>query len=69
MGSDGGQVVSVLDFYSVDPISNPAEVYSFNSVIGFKRTKINEKRSGLAHFFSLKSSLSYHLFLNREQYF
>ena len=28
MGSDGGQVVSVLDFYSVDPISNPGEANS-----------------------------------------
>ena len=29
MGRGGGQVVSVLDFYSVDPSSNPADVYSF----------------------------------------
>ena len=29
MGRGGGQVVSVLDFYSNDPSSNPAEAYSF----------------------------------------
>ena len=28
LGSGGGQVVSVLAFYSDDPSSNPAEVYS-----------------------------------------
>ena len=29
MGRGGGQVVSVLAFYSDDPSSNPADVYSF----------------------------------------
>ena len=29
MGRGGGQVVSVLAFYSIDPSSNPADVYSF----------------------------------------
>ena len=29
MGRGGGQVVSVLAFYSEDPSSNPAEVYSY----------------------------------------
>ena len=43
MGRDGGQVVSVLAFYSDDPSSNPAEVYSFYSVNCSKRTKIIEK--------------------------
>ena len=28
-GRDGGQVVSVLSFYSDDPSTNPAEAYSF----------------------------------------
>ena len=28
-GSCGGQVVSVLAFYSDDPCSNPADAYSF----------------------------------------
>ena len=49
VGSGGGQVVTVLAFYSVDLSSNPAEVYSFNSVNCLKRTKINKKRPGLAH--------------------
>ena len=30
MGRGGGQVVSVLAFYSDDPSSNPAEVYNFS---------------------------------------
>ena len=30
-GGGGGEGVSVLAFYSVDPSSNPAEVYSFVS--------------------------------------
>ena len=42
-GSDGGQVVSVRAFYSVDLSSIPAKVYSFNSVNCLKRTKINKK--------------------------
>ena len=45
-GSGGGQVVSVLAFYSDDPSLNPAEVYSFYSVNCLKRTKINEKEAG-----------------------
>ena len=32
MGRGGGQVVSVLAFYSDDPSSNPAEACSFHSV-------------------------------------
>ena len=51
MGSGSSQVVSMLAFYSVDPSSNPAEVYSFNSVNCLKTTKINKKRPGLAHFY------------------
>ena len=30
LGRGGGQVVSVLAFYSNDPSSNPAEAYSFS---------------------------------------
>ena len=50
LGSGGGQMVSVLALYSVDPSSNPAEVNSFNSLNCLKCTKINKKRPGLAHF-------------------
>ena len=42
--SGGGQVVSVLAFYSNDPSSNPAEVYNFSVKLLLKRTKINKKR-------------------------
>ena len=50
LGSGDGQVVSMLAFFSVDPSSNPGEVYSFSSVNYLKRTKINKKRTGMAHF-------------------
>ena len=50
MGRGGGQVVSVLAFYSDNPSSNPAEVYNFSVILLLKRTKINKKRPGLANF-------------------
>ena len=43
-------MVSVLAFYSDDPSSIPAEVYNFSVKLLLKRTKINKKRPGLAHF-------------------
>ena len=48
-GSGVGQVVSVL---ADDPSSNPAEVYNFSVKLYLKRTKINKKRPGLAHFYN-----------------
>ena len=51
MGRGGGQVVSVLAFYSDDPSSHPTEALSFSIILCLKRTKINKKRPGLAHFF------------------
>ena len=54
LGHGGGQVVSVLAFYSEDSSSNPAEVYNFSVKLLLKRTKINKKRPGLAHFFKKK---------------
>ena len=48
-------MVSVLAFYSDDPSSNPAEVYNFSVKLLLKRTKINKKRPGLAHFFKKKT--------------
>ena len=41
LGSGGGQVVSVLAFYSDDPSSNPAEIYNFSVKLSLKRTSIN----------------------------
>ena len=49
VGSGGGQVVSVLAFYSDDPSSKAAEVYIFYSVNCLKRTEINKTRLGMAH--------------------
>ena len=43
MSRGGGQVVSMLVFFSNDPSSNPAEVYSFSVILCLKRTKINKK--------------------------
>ena len=51
-GSGGGQVVSVLAFYFVDPSSNPAEIYSFNPVNCLKRTKINKIEAVVGTFFT-----------------
>ena len=45
-GRGSGQVVSVLTFYSDDPSSNPAEVYSCYSVHCLKRTIINKNSPG-----------------------
>ena len=50
MGCGGGQVVSVLAFYSDDPSSNPAEVYNFSVKLLLKRTKINKKEAGVGPF-------------------
>ena len=56
MGRGVGQVVSVLAFYSNNLSLNPAEAYSFFlKNLSLKRTKINKKRPGLAHF--IKSHL------------
>ena len=54
MGRGGVQVVSVLTFYSDDPGSNPAEVYSFSVKLVFERTKIIKLRPGLARFLNGK---------------
>ena len=50
LGLGGGQVVSVLAFYSDDPSSNPAEVYNFSVKLLLKRMKKKKQRPGLAHF-------------------
>ena len=45
----GGQVVSMLDFYSNDLSSNPADVYNVSVKLYLKRMNINKKRPGPAH--------------------
>ena len=51
-------MVSLLAFYSKDPCSNPAEVYTF-SVKSFEKKEISQKRPGLAHFLNcIKNSLA-----------
>ena len=49
-GRDGGQVVSVHNFYSDDPSSNPADFYSFFCKICVWKNENKQKRPGLAHF-------------------
>ena len=44
MGSGGGQVVSVLTFYSDDPSSNPVEVY--NKLLEKNKNKQKEVADG-----------------------
>ena len=44
MGCGGGQVVSLLAFYSNDPSSNPAKVYSFFCNIVFEKNENKQKR-------------------------
>ena len=47
MGSGGGQVVSVLAFYSDDPSSNPAEAYSFCVKFVFEKNENKQKEAGI----------------------
>ena len=63
-GCGGGQVVSVLAFYSDDPSSNPAEVFNFSVKLLLKRTKINKKRPGLAHLKKRVGNLYFIISLN-----
>ena len=50
IGDGGGQVVSVLNFYSDDPSSNIAQVYNFSVKLLLKRTKIDKNEAGVAPF-------------------
>ena len=46
----GGQVVSILAFYSDNPSSNPGDAYSFSVQFGLKRTMIKKKEVGVGPF-------------------
>ena len=48
-GRGGGQVVSVLAFFSDDPSSNPAEAYSFSVNLVFEKNENTQKRPGLVY--------------------
>ena len=43
LGRGGGQVVSMLAFYSNNPNLNPAEVYNFSLQLDLNRTKIYKR--------------------------
>ena len=49
MGRVVGIDANVLTFNSDDPSSNLANVYNFSELIAVEKTKMNEKRPGLAH--------------------
>ena len=50
MGRGGGQVVSVLSFYSDDPSSNPAEAYIFTAKFVFEKNENKQKEAGVGPF-------------------
>ena len=50
VGRGGGQVVSMLDFYSDDPSSNPADVYSFFcKICVFGKNENKQKEASVGH--------------------
>ena len=51
MSRGGGQVVSVLAFYSDDPGSNPADDYCFFVQIVFEKNENKQKEAGVGPFF------------------
>ena len=55
MGRGGGQVVSVLAFYSDDPSSNPADAYSFSVQIVFEKNENKQKEAWVGPFFLKKA--------------
>ena len=50
MGRGGGQVVSVLAFYSVDPSSNPTVAYSFSVKFVVEKNENKQKEAGVGPF-------------------
>ena len=46
LGRGGYQVISVLTFYSDDPSSNPAVIYSFYYVNCLKKDENKQKEAG-----------------------
>ena len=50
LGRGGGQVVSMLAFYSDDPSLNLAVVYSFSVKIVFEKNKNKQKEAGVGPF-------------------
>ena len=53
-GRGGGLVVSILAYYSDNPSSNPAGYFN----VLYEKTKINEKRPGLAHLLKVLKTTS-----------
>ena len=47
---DGGQVVSVLAFYTNDPSSNPSEAHSFSVKFMFEKNDNNQKEAWFGQF-------------------
>ena len=50
MGRGGGLVVSMLPFYSDDPISIPADVYNFFCKMVVEKNENKQKEAGVGPF-------------------
>ena len=59
LGRGGGQVVSVLAFYSDDPSSNPAEVYNFSVKIIIEKNENKQKRGRVGPFLKKQITVFY----------
>ena len=51
LGRGGGQLVSVLAFYSDNPSSNPSDTYSFFCKFVFQKKENKQKEAGFGSFF------------------
>ena len=56
MGGGGGQVVSVLAYYSDNPSSDPADVYSFLLKFVFEKNKNKQKEAGVGPLFNKRAT-------------
>ena len=54
MGCGGGQVVSMLAFYSDDPSSNPADAYRFSVKFVFEKNENIQKEAEVGLFLKIK---------------
>ena len=59
LGRGGGQVVSVLAFYSDYPISNPAELYIFFCKFVFEKNENKQKEARVSHLNTFMDSKSW----------
>ena len=68
MSRGGGQVVSVLAFYSDDPSSNLAEAYSFSLKFVFEKNENKQNEVGVGPFFKKITYRNIHLWTSYNRY-